>query len=192
MIGRIKVGNPQLKIDYNNNYEITFPVNYESKFAVKQIMNDLQKNGKELSLTVDYQKKHRTLNQNALMWALLTEWAYFLNGGRKGGITEEDLYIQVLHKYGQVKFILIKEEAVESLKNDYKDIVVINKGLKYKGELYAEVKCIIGSSNEVYDTKRMAELIDGILDDMTEAGIESANKRAMEEEWREYYGNKLQ
>lgn len=186
MIGKIKVGNPQLKIDYNNNYEISFPVNNQSKYAVKQIMNDLQKNEKELSITIDYQKRHRTLDQNALMWALLTEFAYHQNGGRRGGITEEELYIQMLHKYGQVKFLLIKEEAVESLKNDYKDIVVINKGLKYQGSLYAEVKCIIGSSNEVYDTKRMAELIDGILDEMAKAGIETANKRDLEEQWRNY------
>ena len=188
MIGKIKVGNPQLKIDYNNNYEITFAVDYQSKFAVKQIMNDLKDNNKELSVTVDYYKRHRTLDQNALMWALLTEFAYHLNGGRKGGITEEDLYIQMLQKYGQVKFILIKEEAVESLRNDFKDIVVINKGLKYKGESYAEVKCIIGSSNEIYDTKRMAELIDGILDEMAEAGVETANKRDLEEQWRVYNG----
>jgi len=190
MIGKIKVGNPQLKIDYNNNYEITFPVDYQSKFAVKQIMNDLKGNNKDLSITVDYNRRHRTLDQNALMWALLTEYAYHLNGGRKGGITEEELYIKMLHKYGQVKFILIKEEAVESLRNDYKDIVVINKGLKYKGELYAEVKCIIGSSNEVYDTKRMAELIDGILDTMAEEGIETANKRDLEEQWRAYNGGR--
>lgn len=152
-------------------------------------MNDLQKNQKELSLTIDYQKRHRTLKQNDLMWALLTEWAFFLNGGRKGGVKEEDLYIQMLHEYGQSKFLLVREDAVESLKNDYKDTVVINRGIKYKGELWAEVKCIIGSSNDVYDTKNMANLIDGILDKMTEAGIETADKRALEDEWRSYYGN---
>ena len=63
MIGKIKVGNPQLKVDYNNNYEISFPVNNQSKYAVKQIMNDLQKNEKELSITIDYQKRHRTLDK---------------------------------------------------------------------------------------------------------------------------------
>lgn len=119
MIGKIATGNPQLRVDYNNNYEITFPVSPQSKFAVRQVMNSLQKNEKELAVTVDY-----------------------------------------------------------------KDVVIINKGIKYKGKLWAEVKCIIGSSNEIYDTKRMADLIDGILDDMAEAGVTSATKFALEEEWR--------
>ena len=108
MIGKIKVGNPQLKVDYNNNYEISFPVNNQSKYAVKQIMNDLQKNEKELSITIDYQKRHRTLDQNALMWALLTEFAYHQNGGRRGGITEEELYIQMLHKSFLKHYILLE------------------------------------------------------------------------------------
>lgn len=184
MIGKIATGNPQLRVDYNNNYEITFPVSPQSKFAVRQVMNSLQKNDKELAITVDYKTRKRTLDQNNLMWALLTEYALHLNGGRKGSITEEDLYIQSLHKYGQCKFLMVQEDAVEALIHDYKDIVIINKGIKYKGKLWAEVKCIIGSSNEIYDTKRMADLIDGILDDMAEAGVTSATKFALEEEWR--------
>lgn len=89
MLAKIKTGNPDLKIDYNGNYEISFKVDTDSRFAVKQVMKLTKDNKKTLEIKLDYFKKHRSLDQNALMWALLTEYAYFLNGGRRDSVTEE-------------------------------------------------------------------------------------------------------
>lgn len=183
MLAKIKVRNPQLKVDYENNHELTFPVDNSSRYAVKQLMNSLRDNKKDLSITIDFNVKKRTLDQNALLWALLTEYAYQLNGGRKGGITEEEIYYKALTKYGIAVFLFVKEEAVEQLQMSYKDVQVIDKG-KIKGKVYAYCKCIIGSSS--YDTKQMGNLIEGILDDMEEAGINTPDKVALEEEWRAY------
>lgn len=183
MLAKIKVKNPALLQDYNGNYSLTFPVETDSRYSVKQLMNCLQCNEKTLTLTVDYETKHRTLDQNALMWALLTEYAYGLNGGRKGGITEEELYYKALEKYGIATFLFVREDAVEQLKLSYKFVQVIDKG-QIKGKTYAYCKCTIGSS--VYSTKQMADLIDGILDDMADAEINTANKQELENEWRAY------
>lgn len=189
MIAKIKVSNPTLKVDYYQNYELSFPVNENSKFAVKQLMKLTQENKKTLEIKIDYERKQRTLDQNALMWALLTEYATFLNGGRRAEITEEQLYIKALHKHGLAKFLLVEESIVETLKNQYRDTIVIDRGIKYKGKIWAEVKCIVGTSNEEYNTKTFANLIDGILDDMERDGVDTQNMRALEEEWRSYYAN---
>lgn len=184
MLAKIKTGNPDLKIDYNGNYEISFKVDTDSRFAVKQVMKLTKDNKKTLEIKLDYFKKHRSLDQNALMWALLTEYAYFLNGGRRDSVTEEDLYYTLLQKHGVAQFLAVLPEAVETLKQAYRGVMVIDK-FKYQNKLFYQCKCILGSSN--YTTSQMVDLIEGLLDDMEQAGVNSTNMRALEEDWRSYY-----
>ena len=184
MIGKIKVESPILKQDYEGNFEITFPVNKESNFAVKQIWSELKENKKMLSISIDFATKKRTLDQNALMWALLNEWAKEINGGRRIAKTSEDLYYEMLNKYGSDTMLFVKEEALDALKRVYKDVIVLNKHINKKQEVWCDCRCVIGSS--LYTTEEMSNLIDGILDEMSEAEIETQNKRYLESEWRSY------
>lgn len=184
MLAKIKVANPNLKVDYNNNYELSFPVDNVSKFAVKQLMNAVQQNKKTLQISVDYVTKERTLNQNRLMWGLLQEFAFHQNGGRKGGGNEEELYYKALAKHGISQFLMVEDCALETLQQAYKHVTKIDK-FTSNGKVYWQCKCLLGSSR--YTTAQMADLIDGILDDMAEAGINSPTMNALEEEWRSYY-----
>lgn len=186
MIAKLKVGNPQLKIDYYQNYELTFPVKADSKMSVKKVMALLQSNDKVLEIKLDYLKKARTLDQNALLWGLLSEYAQFLNGGRRGGGTEEELYYKFLEKHGVAQFLLVEEVALETLKQAYRGVIVIDRVI-YQGKRYCQCKCILGSSK--YDTKQMGNLIDGVLDEMEKAEVNTPTMRALEEEWRSYYEN---
>ena len=186
MLAKIKVGNPDLKVDYYGNYELSFPVDVDSKFATKQLMKGAQNNKKQLEIKVDYYKKSRTLDQNALLWALLTEFALFQNGGRRGSKTEEELYFELLSKHGVAVFVLVAPEALDALKQAYKQVSIIDK-FKKDNKLYYQCKCILGSSN--YTTSQMTDLIEGLLDDMAKAGVDSSNMRSLEEDWRSYYAN---
>lgn len=186
MLAKFKVNNPELVMDYYGNYKVTFPVEADSRFAVKSFMKMIQDNKKVLELKLDFYKKHRSLDQNALMWALLTEYALFLNGGRKGSISEEELYYKLLSKHGVAQFLAVEPEAVETLKQAYKDVTVLDK-VYIKNKLFIQCKCILGSSN--YNTSQMTDLIEGLLDDMAEAGVDSSNVRSLEEDWRSYYAN---
>ena len=186
MLAKIKVGNPEAKIDYYGNYELIFPVENDSKFAVKQLMKATTNNKKTLEIKLDFFKKHRSLDQNALMWALLSEYALFLNGGRRGSTTEEELYYKLLQKHGVCQVLLVIPEAVETLKQAYRGVTVIDKVVVNKQTHY-QCKCILGSSN--YSTNQMTDLIEGLLDDMEEAGVNTQNMRALEEDWRSYYAN---
>lgn len=53
-----------------------------------------------ITLTVEPVNKARSTAQNSLMWALLTIMADHYNGGRTGGVTPEDCYLEMLEKYG--------------------------------------------------------------------------------------------
>lgn len=71
------------------------------KTQIRQKLDDLA-HGKPLRLTVTFEpeRKGRSLNQNRMMWALLTIMADTYNGGRAGGMSPEDCYVQMLDEYG--------------------------------------------------------------------------------------------
>ena len=181
MLAKIKVGNPELTQDIDGNYKIAFPVNPISKYATRQLVKNFRQNNKLLELKLDYFTKHRSLDQNALLWALLGEYAQFLNGGRKAEITEEDLYYKLLEKHGVAIFLRVREDAFETLKQVYKKVQVIDRNV-IKGIACVTCKCWIGSSN--YDTKQMTDLIDGLLDEMEQAGVRTETVHQLEEEYR--------
>ena len=73
------------------------------EFVEKQIYQRLDElaHGQPLhiTLTVEPVNKARSTAQNSLMWALLTIMADHYNGGRTGGVTPEDCYLEMLEKY---------------------------------------------------------------------------------------------
>ncbi len=184
MIARLKVENPSLKADFNGDWELSFKVNQESVFGAKNTILALKNNNKQLEIELDFTKKKRTLDQNALLWQLLTIYSKEIAGGRKNGEnTAEDLYYKAINKYGQDTIVLVEEGAEQILKKVYKKVYIIDKTIT-RGKTYSKCRCVIGSSN--YDTKEMSDLIDGVLDEMSRAGINTDEKIMLENEWREY------
>ncbi len=119
---------------------------------------------KEVTVEIKEYKKSRTLDQNGLMWAMLDKIAKELKS------TSEEVYLDMLKKYG------VRSEPLGINRNnpDYKRIL---QTIKYY-DIYPSTKnkdidnivVYIGSSN--YDTKEMTVLIDGIISDCKEAGID--------------------
>lgn len=186
MIGKITAERVDLQYDAKMNVGLTFWVSGLSKYAAVGIYKDIQsgqKNGKSFfTIAADWFRRKRTLNQNALLWALLTEYANGLNGGRTGGITPEELYYRMISKYGTAEFILALDEAESTLKKTFRVVKRIDKRTVGEKELTI-FKCYCGSSK--YDTKEMANLIDGVLDELAQAGIDTAETRDLIQQWRE-------
>ncbi len=171
MLAKIYTKNPTLRQHIDGGLELTFPVDDNSSFAVRQLWSKLKNNEKTLQVSIDFEKRHRTLSQNDLLWGLLTEYARILNGGRKSPeITSETLYLKAINDYGKDTLISVKEGAESALKRVYKRVFVIDK-FQLNGEMWLKCRCVIGSSN--YATKEMSDLIDGILDEMSKNGISS-------------------
>lgn len=105
----------------------------------------------------------RSLNANAMLWALIGEIAK-VTGGDK-----DEIYLDMLQKYG-VSIVLTAEtpQAVEMLTRTYRLCRVLGQ-VVISGKTNIQILCFVGSSK--YDTAEMARLIDGVVSECQELGI---------------------
>lgn len=131
---------------------------------------------KLLRVTVKEHRKKRSLNANALCWALCTEIANILR-------TDKDsVYLTMLKRYGQ--------SAVVSVRSD----IPFGGYLKYfetegesvlNGKSFTHYKVFKGSSE--YDTREMSIFLDGIVSEAKEMGIpvlSAAELALLKDDWR--------
>lgn len=109
----------------------------------------------------EYHKK-RSLNSNSYCWALIGKIADVLRA------TKDEIYIQMLEDYGQS--LLIPLEEGKKPDGFFKYFKYITKS-ELNGKKADWYKVFKGSSN--YDSKEMAVLIDGIIYEAQELGIET-------------------
>jgi hypothetical protein len=122
-------------------------------------------------------REKRSLDANAALWKLLSMMAEVLH------TTKDELYIEMLGRYGVFTHVVVKPSAVEMFKQEYrlcKDLgeVTIN------GKTGIQLQCYFGSSS--YDTAQFSKLLDGVIQDGKEIGVEliSADERdRMLSEW---------
>lgn len=186
MLGVLHFTDANMRTDEKGNIELVLSVSPDSKYNVKPFLERARSKVKDFTATFDWRKNKRTLDQNALMWKLLTIYADALNGGRKGDITPEDLYIKMLSKYGIAEFLMVLPQAENTLKDAFRVVQKIDT-IIYNGVEMCVFKCYFGSSK--YDTKEMSNLIDGIFDELAILGVDAGTSVEISEyykEWRAY------
>lgn len=125
---------------------------------------------KRYKLEIKEKKKKRSLDANGYCWALLNELSDKLK------IPAIELYQEFIRKVGSYEVICINSQAVGKFlevwqSNGYGWLVdVLGENRKYPNCI--NLKCYHGSS--VYDTKEMSKLIDEIVFECKEQGIETA------------------
>ena len=133
-----------------------------------------------LTLTVEPEHRGRTTAQNSLMWALLTIMADHYNGGRTGGVTPEDCYLEMLEKYGaKVDYLEVPAGALDILRGCYRLVHLV----EILDNNRCTVKCTQGSST--FTTQEMKNMIDGIFDRLAEMGVSDPLVTAYWQEWSE-------
>ena len=183
MIGLLHIDKTGLRTDEDGNLYVIACVKPESRYNAKVILQDIKQSNKDVTVTFDFKKNHRTLDQNALLWALLTIYANALGGDE----TPEDIYYKMLDRYGVAKFLVMEEAAASELKALFKDTkiiddaVVMRQGKRTPAKL---VKCIVGSSN--YDTGDMSNLIEGVFNELAALGVDARTSREVSEYWQEW------
>lgn len=133
----------------------------------RQEVADLQavvERGKQLSVEVKQYRQKRSLDSNAYMWVLLSKMAAALN------TTKDDLYIEMLDRYGVFTHVIVKPEVVERVKAEWRTVRELGE-VTVNGKTGVQLQCYFGSST--YDTKEMGVLIDGIVSECKEIGIET-------------------
>lgn len=133
----------------------------------RQEVADLQavvERGKQLSVEVKQYRQRRSLDANAYMWVLLSKMAVALN------TTKDDLYIEMLDRYGVFTHIIVKPEVAERVKAEWRTVRELGE-VTVNGKTGIQLQCYFGSST--YNTKEFSVLLDGVVSECKEIGIET-------------------
>lgn len=120
--------------------------------------------GKDLDIKASQHREKRSLDANALMWHCIGEIAKSLNPPRD----KWEIYIESLRKYGKYTYVLLSEKAVETFKQLWRETEVVGE-VDVNGRKAVQLLCYYGSST--YDTKEFSVLLDGIIEDMKDLGL---------------------
>ena len=137
--------------------------------------------GKTLDIAIKQYRKKRSLDSNAYCFALCQKIAEAI------GSTKENIYKEMIKRIGQFEIVPIKNEAVERWITAWE-----SKGLGWQSEIMSESK-LTGYTNtinyygsSVYTSLEMAKLIDEIVYEAKELGLETLppdELRQLKEGW---------
>lgn len=156
-----KTNKPEFKFLMNGRVEISF-------ITEKSILRQLEglKDDIELSVQVKEYRKKRSLSQNAYMWVLLDEIGKAVNRSK------EDIYRELVKDYGVFEIIPLKDEAVKRFNHNW-----AKNGLGWftdvlgKSKLKGYTNLIVYYGSSTYDTKEMTRLLDAVINECQELGI---------------------
>lgn len=138
--------------------------------------------------TIREHSKKRSKNANSYMWEMLTQLAEVLR------TTKEELYLDYIKKYGIFKDFALDENDVGTFRYvwERQGTAWPTERMDYTpdGERLI-VRAYYGSST--YNTKQMSRLIDAVVTDCKELGIETMppdKLSALKEAWRGQHPSK--
>ena len=124
---------------------------------------------KDLDLTVKQFQKKRSMDANAYAWVLIGKIAAALK------ITAAEVYQSIVREIGgNYEIIAVRNEAVEQWRQAW-----AHNGAGWQTEIFndrrtdgfTDIRCWYGSS--VYDTKQMSALLEQIITEAKQIGIET-------------------
>ena len=136
---------------------------------IGQEWDELRKCGK-LVFSVKPWKKKRSLDANALLWHCLGKMAVALRADKW------DIYLLMLKRYGKHTYIVVKENVVDAVKEQWRESEIIGE-IDVNGQKGVQMLCYFGSSH--YDTKEFSVLLDGVISEMKEMGLETPTSEEM-------------
>ena len=129
----------------------------------------------KLSIEIKKYRKKRSLNANNLLWNCIGEIASVLRADKW------EIYLQMLKRYGKYTYICVKPSVVDAMKANWRESEVIGE-IDINGTKAVQMLCYFGSST--YDTKEFSVLLDGVISEMRELGLQppptEEMKRALE------------
>lgn len=134
-------------------------------FKVDARPEDIEKYiDKDLDISFGKHRNKRSLDANACLWACIGQIAEQIRAD------SWSVYLYMLERYGKYTHIVVKPEAVPDLKRQWREIKVVGDTLIY-GEPMKQVLCFYGSST--YDSKEFSRLLDGVISEMQDLGLEA-------------------
>ena len=137
--------------------------------------------GKEVVLEIKKHNAKRSLSANGYMWKLCSLIA------EKLGTDKDTIYQLMLSKYGVFVDVECNPASMERTKKLFKYYEELKEDY-IGGNTHITIRGYIGSSS--YDTKEMSVLIDGIVNEAKDLGIETWPREELDRliaEWEQFY-----
>ena len=155
---------PKLSISLDGAVEVTFTAPRAKLEALTNLSD------KDFDITVKQHREKRSLDANAYAWVLITAIADELRASK------DEIYFDMLKKYGQGELISVKTGIDISGFVKYSEIAGYGKG---NGVEFTHYRVVKGSSED--DTKGMAIFSDGIVSEAQGLGIETRTPEELAE-----------
>lgn len=156
-----KTNKPEFKFLVNGKVEITFTCDKSILRQFESLKDDI-----DLTVQVKEYRQKRSLSQNAYMWVLLDEIGKAVNRSK------EDIYRELVKDYGVFEIIPLKDEAVKRFNHNWaKNGIGWFTDVLGKSKLKGYTNLIVYYGSSTYDTKEMTRLLDAVINECQELGI---------------------
>ena len=153
---------------------------YTKDVAAAQAILDGMELGKKYSAELAEEKNRRSLDANSMAWLLIGKLSESL------GKPREEIYRHYIREIGVSDVVCIKSEAAETMQEAW-----CKHGLGWLTDAFPSklpgcTNVILYYGSSTYDTAQMSRLIDLIVEDCKEQGIETATPAELallKEEW---------
>ena len=166
-----------IRQEFMGDYELLLTIPKDQKSVIEPLY-DLLTDDKVKTVRIDHYKKKRSLNANNYLWQLVTQIADKLRASK------EEIYLQMLKRYGQSTVISIVDEAVPVFMKTVQYAEEFGKGT-VNGKAFTHIKVFVGSSN--YSTLEMSILVDGVISEAEALGIPTitpAEIQRLKDNWK--------
>jgi hypothetical protein len=167
-------GNIEVSYTESGKQKLTFTL------TTKQDTTDLKAicdKKKLLSIECKEHRKKRSLDANGMLWAICTQIAAAIKSSK------DEVYLTMLERYGVFTHIIVKAEAVERIKQEWRTCRVLGE-VTVNGKTGIQIQCYYGS--HLYDSKEFSVLLEGVISEAREMGIEvisEQDKQLLIQQW---------
>ena len=165
----------RLQYDSNRKAEIVLSTTLDRLDISKE--QDIISKGKLLAVEIKQYRQKRSLDANGMLWAILQQIAEAIRS------TKDEVYLQMLERYGQFTHIIVKPNIVEKVKHEWRTVRELGE-VTVNGQTGIQLQCYFGSHS--YDTKEFSVLLNGVIDEARALGIEvitEEEKSLLLQEW---------
>ena len=149
-------------------FNLTLEIN--EVYKIKEQFDNI-KDVELLDIEIEKHKRKRSLSSNAYCWVLLQKIAEKVNS------TKEEIYLQMIKRYGQFNYLVVKEQVIPKIKTQFPVVKELGKIKVGKGE-GVQVQVYFGSST--YNQAEMNFFLNGIVSEAKELGIETLTPQELE------------
>ena len=138
-----------------------------AKTVIFEAVDTLKQINTPLNLTISKVKRKRSLDANAALWEMLAKMAGVLH------TTKDELYIEMLSRYGVFTHVVVKPNVVDRVKQEWRTVRELGE-VTINGKTGIQLQCFFGS--HTYDSKEFSVLLDGVIQEAKEIGVDFISK----------------